>query len=337
MTNIAPAKAKDLKNSIAWGTENPFAGISSYLTDEWALEPKLDGARMRLFLGEDKNLMDSGSESVNGGFNERSDNFPHLRDLPASQFAGTQLDGEMMPPVNSITTPTGVTTKGPLATIVAMTNSSPKSAVVMQKQYGNAVFMAFDVVRVQGTDVTHLPYTQRREMLEVIVGHLNKIEPTLQMTTQLEATAENIQAALDSGFEGVMLKKKNGIYRPGARMAEWQKVKRMSTGDFFIIGSVDGKNRHAGKVGSLQVAYMGADGKPVHVADVRGFDDATGDMLTDPETGKVKQSYIGKVIEVMGQGRTKNNRIRHPHFVRWREDKNYLDCDVTQIELFTEV
>lgn len=345
---IDPAKAQDLKHKIEWGQPEPFKGISSYLTDEWSLEPKLDGARMRLFFGTTSNTMNTGRRSdVTFAYIERADNFPHLRDTTLPSLSGTILDGELMPPVASLTTVSGVTTKGTLNSAMALLNVNPAASILTQEKYGKAVFMAFDVLAVNGESTTHLPYVERRQMLAKIIEAVSAIEPAFQMTKTMDATVENVQACLDAGFEGAMLKRKAAKYLPGKRMADWQKVKRMSTGDFFIIGSVDGKGRNEGKVGSMKVAYYAINvgttkndeqfPNAVYCADVAGIDDAFRDELTGPD-GKIKAEWLGKVIEVMGQGRTKNGRLRHPHFVRLRPDKLAVDCTADcSIDLFEEV
>ncbi|TDO54656.1 hypothetical protein EV643_101446 [Kribbella sp. VKM Ac-2527] len=61
------------------------------------------------------------------------------------------------------------------------------------------------------------------------------------------------------------------------------------------------------------------------------------DEVTDPETGELKAEFIGAVLELNAQGRTKNGRLRHPNFVRWRPDKDLMDCTRDQCELITEV
>jgi ATP-dependent DNA ligase len=341
---VAPAKADSLKGNIDWSAyaegniETAFAGIGQHLTDEWVLDPKLDGMRARIFFGEDGNVVKSGRVSdVTGEYADLSDNLAHFRDLVIPALAGTAIDGELMPPVNSIETKPGHHTQGPLATVIAMTKGAPAHSAARQAKHGKVVFVAFDITSLQGKEVTSLTYVERRQLLEAVVEHLSDRESAVQITTAMDATAENIEKCFAAGFEGAILKRRDSRYVYGQRMKSWLKIKRMATADFFIIGSKDGKGRNEGKVGSLQLAYCGADGKPVYVADARGFDDATCDMLTDPATGKVKEEYIGKVVEIMGQGRTKNERIRHPHFIRWRPDKVYTDCDRTQLELFTEV
>lgn len=336
---IDPAKAKDLKNKIDWAADGParFATIAEFLTPAWALEPKLDGARMRVFLGSSGNTMNTGRRSdVTFAYTERAENFPHLRDAVVPALTGTILDGELMPPKDSITTQSGVVTKGTLNSAMALVNVSPEKSVATQEREGKAIFVAFDILAVQGDSTLHLPWEERRALLERTIEALREIEPCFQITTVMEATPENVDACLENGFEGGMLKKRSAPYRPGKRMAEWQKVKRMSTGDFFIIGSVDGKGRNEGKVGSLKVAYTGPDGEERYCADVAGITDAFRDELTGPD-GKVASEFVGKVIEIMGQGRTKNERIRHPHFVCLRPDKTPEDCGRDQLELFEEV
>jgi bifunctional non-homologous end joining protein LigD len=197
--------------------------------------------------------------------------------------------------------------------------------------------MVFDVLMVQGESVMHLSLKTRRQMLEDIVGMLHDQEPAFQLIDQFEATAENVQSFLDSGFEGAMLKRRKSPYLPGKRLSDWQKIKRMSTGDFFIIGSVDGRGRNEGKVGSFKVAYLDDDGIPVYCADVAGITDSFRDEATGPD-GKIAPEWLGRVIEVMGQGRTKNGRIRHPNFVRLRPDKSRTDCTTDcSIDLFEDV
>lgn len=340
---VDPAKAEDLKDDLVWQhwPQNPaavFSGIAPFLNDEWVLEPKLDGARMRLFIGQSGNTLNTGRRSdVTMKYIDRSDNFPHLRDCAVPEFAGTILDGELMPPVSSLTTESGVTTKGTLNSAVALINVNPRDAVRTQQKYGQAILVVFDVLAVKGERVDHLPWTQRRQMLESLMEVMTQRCPCMQIISVMDATVDNIVTCLNAGFEGAMLKKRDARYQMGKRMKAWRKIKKYSTGDFFIIGSKPGKGRNLGKVGSLKLAYMDDDGKPVYVADARGFSDAMCDAFTDPATGDVKAEWLGKVVEIMGQGRTKGDRIRHPHLVRLRPDKTAEDCRRDQLELFSEV
>lgn len=336
---VDPAKAQDLKSQIDWSAKGVarFAGIASYLTPEWVAQPKLDGARIRAFLGSTANTLNSGRRSdVSFKYLERGHNFPHLRDAVLPEFAGTVLDGELMPPVKSLTTVSGVTTQGTLNSAMALINVNPEAAIATQKKYGKAIFMAFDVLAVKGESVVNLPHTERRKLLEVVLHELNAVEPAFQLIAELEATAANIDTCLAAGFEGAILKRKAGRYLPGKRMSDWVKIKKISTGDFYVIGSVDGKGRNAGKVGSMKVAYRNADGQEVYAADVAGITDAFRNELTGPD-GKLDPKFLGTVIEVQAQGTTKNGRLRHPLYLRTRTDKVASECTpACSIELFEQ-
>lgn len=356
---IDPAKAQDLNKKIDWMATDPFAGISAYLTPLWLLEPKMDGVRFRFFVGKLANSMNTGRRStVTYAYIEQADKFPHLRDTVIPEFAGTILDCELMPAVNRMMT--GIRkgkeewTQGPLNTIMAIVGSEPAKAIARQEEWGKAILIVFDVLAVKGESVMDQTLLQRRKMLEPIMEEFNARCPQFQIVEQLEASIPNILVCLENGFEGVVLKRKGGKYIPGKRLADWQKVKRMSSGDFFIIGSVDGKGKHLGKVGSLKVAYRSNDGVPrfkeltaeehafaeslhgMYCADAAGFTDALRNDITGPD-GKVKEKYLGQVIEVMAQGKTKMNRLRHPRFIRFRPDKDAAQCEpAASIDLFQE-
>lgn len=342
---IDPAKAQDLKKKIDWAADDPFHLIASeYFTPAWLAEPKADGVRTRLFLGAKANTINSGRRSVkNFAYTEKAHHFPHLRDAVVPELAGTILDGELMPPAGVTSIMTGVVkgkeqwTKGPLNTVMAIFGSGPDKAVARQKEWGSCVFLAFDVLAINGESAINLPIEKRREALEAAVELLQEKTPCIQIIMQMEANAENVLLAVENGFEGVILKRRGSLYIPGKRLHDWQKIKTMSAGDFFIIDSNPGTGKNLGKVGSLQVAYWDGE-KGVYCADVSGMTDAFRDEVTDPETGKVKEEWINVVIEVMAQGVTKNRRLRHPHYKRTRPDKTPQDCDpASSIDLFTDV
>lgn len=97
--------------------------------------------------------------------------------------------------------------------------------------------------------------------------------------------------ALSEGYEGLILTKDE------LRI----KVKPKETYDVYVIGTVEGKGKHQGKMGAL-VTTMGKVGT--------GF--------TDEER---KQDWLGRVIEVECMHLTEAGKFRHPRFLRERWDK----------------
>lgn len=364
---VDPMKAKDLKGKLAWGTADPYAGIADYLTTVYVAEPKLDGARMLMFLGATGNTMNTGRRSVKSfGYTTRTDNFPHLRDAIAADLAGTILDGEILAPTKRLPTEkAGEWTDSLLNASVKLVNSAPEKSVRVQQQYGRAQYWVFDVLSVQGEDVTSLPYIDRRAALELIVQALQALHPEceIRLVPQYEATADVCARAVAEGFEGVMLKRTTGRYEPGKRSVNWLKVKAYSTADAFVVGWSAGENSNSGKVGSLDLAvYLrdysgydmeygieeegaiafqpgGAGTKAMVVRPVAQVGNLVGAMrdAISASDGSLKPEYYGIVIEFMAQGLGKNGRARHPHMVRLRPDKAAEDCRVDQLDVFARV
>ena len=98
----------------------------------------------------------------------------------------------------------------------------------------------------------------------------------------------------------------------------WRKLKPFKSIDLIITGVVPGKGKYDGLVGALVAStYEGHE-----VANVAGF--------TDDERLLLSESDIGKVIEVKYQLVGSGGRLRHPNFLRFREDKLPEDCTLEQ-------
>jgi hypothetical protein len=115
----------------------------------------------------------------------------------------------------------------------------------------------------------------------------------------------------DTEIEGLVLKDGNFL--------NWYKWKPVKTIDLVVTGFEDGRGKYVGLVGSLQGSLT--DGR--EVADVGGFDDATRIALSD-------EIPLGRVMEVAYQYVGAGGRLRHPRFVRWRDDKKPEECTADQ-------
>lgn len=107
-----------------------------------------------------------------------------------------------------------------------------------------------------------------------------------------------------------------------ANMSGWYKLKEERTIDLVVTGTKDGKGKNLGLVGSLLCSL--ADGR--EVANVSGMTDEERvdmSMLDEDE-------LIGKVVEVKYQYVGDGGRLRHPVFVRFRDDKTAEECTAEQ-------
>jgi len=333
---IDPMKATDLKKQIHWGEEHPFRDIAHHLTPEVALEPKYDGCRMRFFIGEDGSRMNTGRRStVTYGYLDRSANFPHLAALKSKKHHGTVLDGELMSPTAVIPLKKGGQSKSKLNAAVAIVTVKDQAwAIKVQDEVGPFEFYAFDVLVWRGEDVRHLSYIERRRLLRRVMKSMEK--PFFRPTPILKASPAAILWCLREGYEGAMVKTKHGPYESGKRSKHWHKIKTMSTLDGVITGWDPGEGRNEGKVGGVKISLnRGKDDEAwdfVEVGQFGAMDDALRQAMTDDW-----DSFEHQVVEVMAQGKTKNGRLRHPQFVRFRPDKYPVDCGMDQLDHFPEV
>jgi len=97
----------------------------------------------------------------------------------------------------------------------------------------------------------------------------------------------------------------------------WRKYKPFKTIDLVVTSITEGRGKYEGFVGSL---VCGCEGRTL--ANVSGFDDDERMLLSEAD--------IGRVIEVKYQYVGAGGRLRHPTFVRWRDDKLADDCLLSQ-------
>src|SRR5687768_13720602 len=88
---------------------------------------------------------------------------------------------------------------------------------------GKIVFYVFDIMWLNGYDLTQVSLTDRREILAQIVP---EDDPIIRMSEAFETSASDLlDAAAKMGLEGIMAKKADSLYYPGLRTKEWAKIK----------------------------------------------------------------------------------------------------------------
>jgi bifunctional non-homologous end joining protein LigD len=116
-------------------------------------------------------------------------------------------------------------------------------------------YLAFDVLRLYGVDLTDRSFSERRatlERLEVAGAHWT-VSPLFD---DGPATA---QAATENGLEGVVAKRLSSLYRPGQRTSDWVKVRFSHRQEFVVGGWEHGEGGRSGGIGSLLLGvYEGA-------------------------------------------------------------------------------
>ena len=199
----------------------------------------------------------------------------------------------------------------------------------------------FDVLFLDGESLIALPYLQRRKILSENAG---KIPLTVQLVTDKESQAEKfLNEAMDEGHEGVMAKKLDGAYTPGARGKRWLKIKPVSEPlDLVITAAEYGYGRRHGWLSDYYLAARDpATGEFLNVG-------KTFKGLTDLEIIEMTQQLkkltiqdernrvvvLPKVVVEVAYNEIQKSRkyksemaLRFARINRIRDDKNAEDAD----------
>jgi bifunctional non-homologous end joining protein LigD len=123
------------------------------------------------------------------------------------------------------------------------------------------VFVVFDLLYLDGQDLTGEPYTRRRELLEGLKLSGERWQTPSYSVGHAE---ELLAASKEKGLEGVMLKRVDSTYAPGKRTGAWLKVKNVSRQEFVVGGWTPGEGRRKKHIGALLVGYFEHEGgRPV--------------------------------------------------------------------------
>jgi bifunctional non-homologous end joining protein LigD len=294
-------------------------GDSPFHDPAWMWEPKLDGYRVLAFVEGDKVRLRSrrGLELVA--------TFPRLAEELRQQAGGGSLilDGEIV----------ALGADGKPSFNALQNRFQLKSAVDIATADRNVptLFFAFDLLYFAGIDLRRRPYEERRRYLAQCL-----MPSALVQLVHADEDGEALHAAaLASGFEGVIGKRKDSKYEAGKRSPAWLKVKPTHSADFVIGGYTKGKGSR-GALGSLLIGYWEDDELRYASHVGSGFNDRTLEQVLArlqplharacPFSGKpevnapVTWVKPELVAEVDFQEWTDDGSLRAPVFQRLRDD-----------------
>jgi DNA ligase 1 len=113
----------------------------------------------------------------------------------------------------------------------------------------------FDVLHVDGEDLLDTPLGERSARLAGIAPQL-KIPSAI--TSDAETAGRILDAALDAGHEGVVVKDAASLYSAGRRGKAWRKVKPVLTYDLVVLGAEWGHGRRRGWLSNLHLGARDA-------------------------------------------------------------------------------
>jgi bifunctional non-homologous end joining protein LigD len=117
-------------------------------------------------------------------------------------------------------------------------------------------YMLFDLMRLDGHDLTRMPLRQRRELLEQWASDL---DAPIQVPPVFDDVDAAVRMSRQHGLEGDVTKDPESVYRPGARSTDWLKLKNTRMQEVVIIGIRPGQGNRRDGIGSLLLAVSDDD------------------------------------------------------------------------------
>jgi len=293
-------------------------GDAPFHRPDWVWEPKLDGYRVLAFIDE------HGVKLRSRRGLDLSDKFPRLCAELAQQAAhGMIVDGELV-----AFDAAGRPSFGALQDRAQL---KTEREIAAAEQALPVAFYCFDLLHFAGIDLRRATYSDRRRYLAQCLLP----SPLIKLVHAEEDGVALNAAAIASGFEGVIGKRKDSRYDAGRRSASWLKVKPTVTADFVVGGYTKGKGSRA-PLGSLLVGYWDKDQLRYASHVGSGFDDralvsvkarleplqqkacpfSETPELNGPTTWVAPET----VAELSFHSWTDDDHLRAPVFVRLRDD-----------------
>jgi bifunctional non-homologous end joining protein LigD len=212
-------------------------------------------------------------------------------------------------------------------------------------------FYAFDLLRLNGEDLTQQPLLRRRSQLERI---LKNAQETIRYSSSLGENAKVLLPKIRKlGLEGLIGKRTNSIYEPGRRSGAWIKLKlsreqemviggytdpegsRAHFGSLLIGFYEDKKLKFAGKVGAgfteamLESLHLRLKKIAVYTCPFSGLPEARGGRygknITAAEMKRCHWVRPVLVCQVKYSEWTQDGKLRQPVYLGLREDKDAAD------------
>lgn len=219
-----------------------------------AAEYKLDGERIQIHKGQDR------VELFSRRLEKITDHYP---DIAASIMAMDIKEAIFEAEVVAINTQTDE-----YLPFQELMHRRRKHGIEEAVSSYPVVIKFFDILYIEGKDMTTYPYIERRKLLNGLVTRYRKQNRSdtkiriveQEIVTEPKQAEEFMEQAIDAGCEGLMIKQISSKYRAGAREYAWIKLKReyssdlADTFDLVVVGALFGRGRRVGKYGALLLA-----------------------------------------------------------------------------------
>jgi bifunctional non-homologous end joining protein LigD len=306
-------RAEFVKPMLANITEKPFDD------SEWVYENKYDGYRALAVINTDSVQLFSRNElSFNTNFK------PVVEELKKIKHT-VVLDGE-----------------------VVVEDKSGRSDFQMLQNYiktgkGILKYYVFDILTLDGNDVTDLSLLERKELLQLLLKK-QKLSNIFYSEHIQQEGMRLYELAAKNKSEGIMAKKADSPYSIGQRSNAWLKIKISQQEEAIIIGVTESKKSRnyfgallLGQYNGKTLKYIGKCGTGFTEATLKdlykkfqaNFTDASPLGEKIPIRDKIQWIKPKFVAQIKFTEWTEDHHLRHPVFLGLRTDKSANEVQFT--------
>jgi bifunctional non-homologous end joining protein LigD len=282
-----------------------------FSNEDWIFEPKLDGIRCLAFRkGAKLTLYSRNRIRLNDEFPEL---LAPLMKQPVSNFI---IDGE----------------------VVAFEHGVTRFSLLQKRKQKRVpvFYYVFDVVYLEGHDLTHLELRYRKQLLE----NAFSLRDPVRFSEYRQAEGEAYyREACSKGWEGVIAKRADSVYLH-KRSMDWLKFKCENEQEFVVVGYTEPSGQRVG-IGALLVgfyenrklAYAGKVGTGFDTQTLRDLKKKLSaierptpacsvDSLREAGVHWVQPKFVAQIAFTEWTG---GGKLRHPRYLGLRTDKRPSD------------
>ena len=286
-------------------------------SDEYIYELKLDGERCIAYLDRDKTILKNKRNIL------MLPKVPELAEIHKNVNVRCILDGELAVIKDGRPDFFEIQKRSMM--------SNPVKIDMAAKKYP-ACFTAFDILYYENRQVTDLPLTERKELLQKAVISENG---RFAVSRFIEKNGIQFYAlAEQQELEGIVAKRKDSKYYFDKRTKDWIKIKYLQDDDFVVLGYVPKENSMnsiiLGQYSNGQLVYkghvtLGVGGEPFRRIKTLNKTDCP---FSEIPKGNENAVWVTPelVCTVKYMMKPERGGMRQPVFKGLREDKSPEEC-----------
>ena len=206
--------------------------------------------------------------------------------------------------------------------------SSPSTALI-----------AFDILRDGATDYRGRPLTERRAALERLFADTGS--PLLRISRQSRGDGQALlDEAMQRGWEGLIAKQADSLYKSGKRTPDWKKLKLVREQEFVVGGWTDPRSARSyfgalllGVYEGSDLVYIGHTGTGFNEKELarvmkllKPLETKECPFVNRPKTNERPHWTRPELVaQIKFTEWTTDNKLRHPVYLGLRDDKKAGD------------